>query len=73
MTLRVSTWPKPKPASFVERGETIALPADVFGGCVRVELEPGTEEVQHLRIVGASTAKEREACARVVSGLEWGR
>lgn len=54
---------------FVERGETIRLPADVFGGCARVETEPGPAGVQRLEIVGTPTAEERAACARVLSGL----
>lgn len=60
----------PELERFVERGETITLPEDVLGGCLRVEAVPKSPVgAQRLRIVGASTEDERQACARVVSGL----
>ncbi|MCA9652619.1 MAG: hypothetical protein KC501_22065 [Myxococcales bacterium] len=59
----------PQLERFVERGETIILPQDVLGGCLRLETDTeGAVPVQRLRIVGASTPEERQACARVVSG-----
>jgi len=56
---------------YIERGETIELPADVFGGCIRVVTMPGASgrpTVQRLEIVGATTPAERASCATTVSG-----
>lgn len=61
-------------ARFIERGETIVLPADVFGACVRVRKDarpvrgktvPG---LQRLEIVGAKAPEARTACARAIAG-----
>jgi predicted metalloprotease with PDZ domain len=56
---------------YSERGETIELAADVFGGCVRVVTDHaagGKLVVQRLEIVGATTPDQRAACVRTVAG-----
>lgn len=52
---------------FIERGETIRLPVDVFGGCVRVVTD-AESQVQRLEIGRGMSGMEREDCENVVSG-----
>lgn len=52
--------------NYIENGETIVLPAHVFGHCLRVANE--RKGLQQLRIVKAKTDAEKLACARALVG-----
>ncbi len=56
---------------FVQRGEPILLPVDLYGACAVVEtiLEAGKHPFQKVVLTSGMTAEAREICQRAIGRL----